>query len=88
MGIATEMHIANRHPDCNCVACALAGLAPQPEWVKPSVDVEMWLEPDGYGDMTLWRKGEDDLMRPEALVRQFEVHPVVWSMLVKEVAND
>lgn len=46
-----------------------------------------WLEPDGYGDMTLWRKGEDDLLRPEALVRQFEVHPVIWAMLLEQVRD-
>lgn len=47
MTTTTEMHIQNRHPDCACVACTLAGLVPQPGWLAaPKADaivVSAWM---------------------------------------------
>jgi hypothetical protein len=46
-----------------------------------------FLDADANGDMTLWLAVEDK-SRPLALVRQREVHPIVWAMIVKEATND
>lgn len=44
---------------------------------------DLFIAPDGYGDLTLWRHNQSAPDRPSALVRRCDVLPTVWDLILK-----